>query len=165
MKRNMAIQAALLICGIVFLITSANISTLGFNGDVLNQKDYVVILSWLLIVFSAGGISKEWLLQRKVEQLEKGQSTDEEITQQIISKKSRMKIFVSMILLFVFVLGFTYIGYYVTSLLFVFLLTWLMFDWAKKKWIVSLLFSLGLNGILYILFNLINVYFPNTLLF
>ncbi|WP_019154019.1 tripartite tricarboxylate transporter TctB family protein [Robertmurraya massiliosenegalensis] len=167
MKKNMIIQAALLICAILFLITSSNISTLGFNGDVLNQKNYVIILSWLLIVLSTGGVIREYLLHRKNKHTEEIQYDEEEMQSDgiKISNNSRMKIVISMILLFVFVLGFTYIGYYVTSLIFVFLLTWLMFDWARKKWVISLMFSVGLNGILFILFNLINVYFPKTLLF
>jgi D-alanyl-lipoteichoic acid acyltransferase DltB (MBOAT superfamily) len=82
-----------------------------------------------------------------------------------IEKKSPYKVYLSMGLVFLFLLGFTYIGYYVTSFVFVFLITWLMFDWDRKKWGRCLAFSVGLNIALYVLFTLINVYFPKTLLF
>lgn len=162
MNRNLIIQGGILLCGLLFLITSSNISRLGFNGDVLNQRDYVIVLSWLLIIFSIGGIIREYLLNRSVTKEEK---TPQETMKPEANTTIKTRIVLSMVLLFLFVLGFTFIGYYVSSFVFVFLITWLMFDWEKKKWLASLLFSIMLNGALYILFSFIDVYFPKTLLF
>lgn len=171
MKKNIIIQIGLLLGGVLFLITANNISTMGFGGDVLNQKAYVVILSWLLIIFSGAGVLREYLKGRNgnqkndLSEVEKEIAVLEEESETKIEQKSPSKVYLSMLLIFLFVLGFTFVGYYVTSLVFVFLITWLMFDWDKKKWVASLIFSIGLNVTLYILFNLINVYFPKTLLF
>ncbi|PLR73554.1 hypothetical protein CYJ37_08440 [Bacillus sp. UMB0728] len=171
MKKNMIIQAALALCGVLFLVTAQNISTMGFNGDVLNQRTYVVVLSWLLIIFSAAGVLREYLTGRK-ERTERDLTEAEIKMEEMeadsevkIEKNSRSSIYIAMILLFLFVLGFSTIGYFVTSFLFVFLITWLMFKWDRKKWLAPLLFSIGLNAVLYFLFNLINVYFPKTLFF
>jgi hypothetical protein len=171
MKKNIIIQTALLVIGVLFLITANSISTMGFSGDVLNQRAYVVGLSWLLVIFAGAGIIREYVKGRKGDNVIKVSEAEEKMIELeeeaniSVKKNSSSKVYLSMILIFIFVLGFTYIGYYVTSLIFVFLITWLMFDWSKKKWIISLIFSVGLNVILFILFNLINVYFPKTLLF
>jgi hypothetical protein len=171
MKKNIIIQTGLLVIGVLFLITANSISTMGFSGDVLNQRTYVVVLSWILVIFAGVGIIREFLKGRKGESVIKVSEAEgkmielEDEAELSVKKNSSSKVYLSMFLIFIFVLGFTYIGYYVTSLIFVFLITWLMFDWNKKKWIASLIFSVGLNVILFILFNLINVYFPKTLLF
>jgi hypothetical protein len=171
MKKNIIIHMGLLLSGVLFLITAKNINTMGFSGDILNQKDYVVLFSWLLIIFSGAGIFREYFKGRKGESVKVVSEAEEQLadleanSDTKIEKKSSSKVYLSMILIFVFVLGFTYIGYYVSSFLFVFFITWLMFDWDKKKWVTSLIFSIGLNITLYVLFNMINVYFPKTLLF
>ncbi|WP_223701199.1 tripartite tricarboxylate transporter TctB family protein [Sutcliffiella deserti] len=171
MKKSLIIQAVFLLCGLLFVVTANTISTRGFGGDVLNQRNYVIILAWLLIIFSFISIVAEVLKSRKgkqpaeVSEAEAKMAELEAESGTTIEKKSSSKVYLSMVLVFLFVLGFSYIGYYVTSFVFVFLITWLMFDWDKKKWIKSLIFSIGLNVALYVLFTLINVYFPKTLLF
>ncbi|MEW4327790.1 tripartite tricarboxylate transporter TctB family protein [Rossellomorea marisflavi] len=171
MKRNMIIQIVLILCGVLFLVTAQNIGTLGFKGDVLDQRTYVVILSWLLIIFSAAGVVREYLSGRKgVTEKDKSEAEvkmDElEAESEVeVEKNSRLSVFIAMILLFLFVVGFSTIGYFVSSFIFVYLITWLMFKWDRKKWLAPLLFSVGLNGVLYVLFNVINVYFPKTVFF
>lgn len=174
MLKKVIIQIVLILLGVYFVVTSYGISSMGFQGDVLNQRAYVTILAWLLIVFSALSMVVEILKHRRGNESEQlpAASEAEEIMEEMkvesdtkIVKKGKSKVYLSMLLVLLFAYGFSYIGFFVTSFIFVFLITWLMFDWEKKKWIRSLIFSIGLNVVLYILFSLINVYFPKSLLF
>ncbi|UFT98783.1 tripartite tricarboxylate transporter TctB family protein [Radiobacillus kanasensis] len=168
--KKVAIEIILILSGILFLITGLNIGAGGFSGDVLNQRDYVLILSGLLIVLSGISMIKTLILSKKKDSdstPETNSSKSEpESEENDRSHKVNKNIWMTMILLLLFAYGFSYIGFYVSSFIFVFILTWMMFNWSKRELAKSLIFSVGLNVAFFFLFQFINVYFPeNTLLF
>ncbi|WP_183040972.1 tripartite tricarboxylate transporter TctB family protein [Salipaludibacillus neizhouensis] len=176
MRGKVVIQAVMFILGLYFLITSFQIDTRGFKGDVINQRDYVIILSLLLILLSVGSMIKVYLNRKSIKtsdqqedtlDVQQTHKTDTEDTEEtgLVGKIKKYKIYFSMVLVFLFAYGFAYIGFFVTSFVYVFLITWLIYDLSKKKWLVSLIFSATLNIILFFLFDLISVYLPDAWLF
>lgn len=169
MKSKFTIQIVMIVLGIFFLIQSFQIKTMGFKGDILNQRDYVIVLAILIIIASTASILVEYRRGRKGENSEEilvsdvGQAEVEVDKKEL--KKNKKNVYITMTLVLLFAYGFTYIGFFVTSFIFVFLFTWLMFNWSKKKILTSIIFSVSLNIVLYVLFDLISVYFPKSLLF
>ncbi len=154
-----AIQTIMILLGILFFFTGFNINPNGFEGDVLNQRNYVLILAVLLVLASLGNIIYLKLKNKDLPAAEK-----EEEKEQADESNSNKTVYLMMGLLVFYAVGFTYIGFFVTSLIFIFTLTWFMQQWQTKKIFSSMLFSVVLTVVLFFLFDVINVYLPNTLL-
>lgn len=167
MKSKFIIQYVLILLGTLFLVTGFSISSAGFAGDIMNQRSYVIILASLLISFSVISIFAELVKSKSKrknisaldEQMKSAEFTEEP------KEKTSYKVYLAMLLVLLFAYGFTYIGFYVTSFLFVFIITWLLFNWEKNKLVRSIIFSFFLNLSLFVLFSLVNVYFPKAWLF
>ncbi|WP_194842126.1 tripartite tricarboxylate transporter TctB family protein [Gracilibacillus salitolerans] len=169
--KKIAIEIIMFISGIIFLVTAFRIKAGGFSGDVLNQRNYVLILVGLLLILSAISIVRTllWERNKKADKVKKTVQETEQVVESAENKSNKpvnKNIYITIGLILLFIIGFTHIGFYVSSFVFVFAMTWMMFNWKRNLWIRSLIFSLALNGTFFILFQFINVYFPdNTLLF
>ncbi|WP_099157017.1 tripartite tricarboxylate transporter TctB family protein [Virgibacillus ndiopensis] len=133
----------LLIIGSVY---SPNI--FGSNGQVIGSKEYSIGLSIILILVSISqmiNIKKSTIIVKE----KMGAEAKKKITQTTIA-------------IFFFVIGFSYVGFYTTSIIIVFIMGMIMNNWNKKKITSSITFSIALAIVLYFLFDLINIYLPNT---
>lgn len=155
------IQIILILLGTLFLITSFTISTEGFDGDILNQRNYVVILAVLLIGLSLLNAAYIKFRSQDVD----SDAPNEEGEENEPRTKQNKNTYLLMIMLVIYAFGVSYVGFFVSSFILAFSLAWYIQQWEAKKWLSSIIFSSGLTLTLYILFGIINVYLPETLLF
>ncbi|WP_096189972.1 tripartite tricarboxylate transporter TctB family protein [Evansella halocellulosilytica] len=180
MRGKYSIQIVMILLGLFFFITAFQISVRGFQGDVLNQREYVIVLSILLIGLAVASIVKEKIGSKQsnevireaeetmeVPEIEKEDEvvTPSESRSKLTLIVDKYRIYIAMILVVLFAYGFAYVGFFVTSFVFVFLFTWMVYRFDRGKILNSFTFSVVLNVILYFLFDLISVYLPNAWLF
>lgn len=137
------IFSLLLIVGSVYTPTP-----FGAGGQVISGNNYSIALSIVLIVTSIIQIFK---IKRT-----------KEIAGKKLHPEALKKLIQTIITIFFFILGFTFLGFYTTTVITVFVMGMIMNDWDKKKIVPSLIFSLVLTVVFYFLFDIINIYLPDT---
>lgn len=133
-------------------ITSVRAQTI--REDLLNQRDYMLIIASLILFCSVLSIVLEWRKSKKNE--------DHEGNESPIYVSKKVVVIISATLLFV--LGATFIGFFTSTVLFIFAITVYLNERTRVNILKSASFAIGLTVVLYIVFDIINVYFPNTLL-
>lgn len=151
--KNYIVQITFILFSILLFVNGlTSVPSRTIREDLLNQKDYMIAISIIIFIFSIISIYVDWKKRDSIK--------DEAKPTGKINKKVLVIIAASLL----FVLGATYIGFFTSTLLFVFSITFYLNEKTKKNIVKSASFSVGLTIILYIVFNFINVYFPETLL-
>ncbi|TSB48401.1 tripartite tricarboxylate transporter TctB family protein [Alkalicoccobacillus porphyridii] len=153
MKRYIVQIMFIVFSALLFLNALTSVRTLTIREDLLNQRDYMLIVASLILLISLLSIFFEWRKSRK---------TNEKDTLPAFHISKKVIIIISATLLFV--LGATFIGFFTSTLLFIFAITVYLGELTRKNIVKSASFAVGLTVVLYIVFDIINVYFPNTLL-
>jgi hypothetical protein len=64
-----------------------------------------------------------------------------------------------------YTLGISYIGFYVSTFIFVILAYLTLEKWAKSRLVSAVIFACGLNVVFYFIFTWLHIYLPESLLF
>lgn len=136
---------------LLFVNGITSVKTQTIREDLLNQRDYMLIIAAMIFAFSLLSILLEFRKANR-EQTEP------------LSFGVNKKVVVIIGITFLFALGVTFVGFFTSTALFTFAITFYLSEKSKASLAKSISFSLGLTVVLFIVFDLINVFFPNTLL-
>ncbi len=136
---------------LLFVNGITSVKTQTIREDLLNQRDYMLIIAAMIFGFSLLSILLEF------------RKANKEQTKPL-SFGVNKKVVVIIGVTFLFALGVTFVGFFTSTALFTFAITFYLSEKSKASLAKSISFSLGLTVVLFIVFDLINVFFPNTLL-
>ncbi|BAD62761.1 tripartite tricarboxylate transporter TctB family protein [Shouchella clausii] len=151
MKRY-SVQLMFIVFSILLFVNGiTSVKTQTIREDLLNQRDYMLIIAAMIFAFSLLSILLEF---------RKANKEHTEAPSFGINKKVVVIIGAT----FLFALGATFVGFFTSTALFTFAITFYLSEKSKANLAKCLSFSLGLTVVLFIVFDLISVFFPNTLL-
>ncbi len=161
MDKNYSIPLFLLFFGVGLIMATWNSlkDSQAFKQEILSSQDYPIAVALILVILAIVSLITI-KNSRKTDGNEKNQAGEETKPMDKSIKKKTIYVMISSL---IFVLGVTSLGYFVSTFFFVAFLIFLLKDW--KELLFSITFSLIMTTFLYIMFNVMGVYFPNTMLF
>ena len=129
----------------------------GAPGPLFFPFIIVGILAFLVILNEAL-FFRRWLSERKKETVAAAKAPRPEGT------PNQKKVILSFALIFLYVVGIDHIGFYVSTLITVFVIFKLIF--AMQSWIKTLFSALGITGVIYLIFTFsFGLFLPRGILF
>ena len=142
----------LLIVCVVFLIEVRNISTFtlpGSPGARVFPLAIIGLLASLVILHEILTIRRSALAKRK----ETSTTMDSAENPKVKQKQDTKKLVISFIVLLFYVIGINYLGFYVSTLIVVFIILKIIF--GLQSWLKTTIFTALLTGAIYVIFALL----------
>ncbi len=157
MRRQKITEFLLPICLILFAVcciffSNTGSNALGMKGEFLTPNFYSNILSVCLIVAASVQIGAQWML------LKNGVAKEKQ------KEKWAVTAFV-MICSVLYVIGISHIGFYVSTLVCLFLLNMTFEGWKRECIWKAAVFSAGVCLIFFVAFQQLKVFLPKSILF
>ena len=144
----------LLIVCVVFMVETRNISTFTLPGSPGAKVFPIAIISLLASLVILNEIITYW---RSILAKRRNPSSAEQPKSE--PKQNLKKVVISFIVLFFFVVGINYLGFYVSTMIVVFIVLKLIFE--LQSWIKTIIFTALLTGAIYVIFAMLfNIRLP-----
>lgn len=155
LKSELPVLGCLSLFGILCLIasTGADSTESQLVDSVLGAHAYSLIISAILLLIC---VINGFLMYRSKQNTFKKEG---------LSLKVKKSIFYTMIGSVIYVIGIIYIGFYVSTIVFVPTMYLMQENWNKAKYKSAAIFAVSINVLFYIVFTWLHIYLPSNLLF